>query len=75
MTSRSEATHLTRVATDAIMGFEPTPLRNGALSHCLRPLGQTVLEGSKTYEPLCENRHLFLFDDDIKKRNSALRNL
>ena len=29
--------HLTAV------GFEPTPLRNGALSHRLRPLGQTVL--------------------------------
>ena len=25
------------------MGFEPTPFRNGALSHRLRPLGQTVL--------------------------------
>ena len=25
------------------MGFEPTPLRNGALSHRLRPLGQTVM--------------------------------
>ena len=25
------------------MGFEPTPLRNGALSHRLRPLGQIVL--------------------------------
>ena len=25
------------------VGFEPTPLRNGALSHCLRPLGQSVL--------------------------------
>ena len=24
------------------VGFEPTPLRNGALSHRLRPLGQTV---------------------------------
>ena len=24
------------------MGFEPTPLRNGALSHRLRPLGHTV---------------------------------
>ena len=24
--------------------FEPTPLRSGALSHRLRPLGQTVLE-------------------------------
>ena len=24
-------------------GFEPTPLRSGALSHRLRPLGQTVL--------------------------------
>ena len=26
------------------VGFEPTPLRNGALSHRLRPLGQTVLK-------------------------------
>ena len=25
------------------VGFEPTPLRNGALSHRLRPLGHTVL--------------------------------
>jgi hypothetical protein len=28
------------------VGFEPTPLRNGALSHRLRPLGQTVLRNS-----------------------------
>ena len=26
------------------VGFEPTPFRNGALSHRLRPLGQTVLK-------------------------------
>ena len=26
------------------VGFEPTPLRNGALSHRLRPLGQSVHE-------------------------------
>jgi hypothetical protein len=25
------------------VGFEPTPLRNGASSHRLRPLGKTVL--------------------------------
>ena len=25
------------------VGFEPAPFRNGALSHRLRPLGQTVL--------------------------------
>ena len=25
------------------VGFEPTPFRNGALSHHLRPLGQTVM--------------------------------
>ena len=25
------------------VGFEPTPLRNGALSHRFRPLGQTVM--------------------------------
>ena len=30
------------------VGFEPTPLRNGALSHRLRPLGQTVLRESST---------------------------
>ena len=26
------------------VGFEPTPFRNGALSHRLRPLGQTVIK-------------------------------
>ena len=26
------------------VGLEPTPFRNGALSHRLRPLGQTVME-------------------------------
>ena len=31
-----QRTHLTAV------GFEPTPLRTGALSQCLTPLGQTV---------------------------------
>ena len=30
------------------VGFEPTPFRNGALSHRFRPLGQTVLAGAKT---------------------------
>ena len=28
------------------VGFEPTPFRNGALSHRLRPLGQTVGDGA-----------------------------
>ena len=28
------------------VGFEPTPFRNGAWSHRLRPLGQTVLRSS-----------------------------
>jgi hypothetical protein len=32
--------HLTMTA----VGFEPTPLRTGALSQRLRPLGQTVME-------------------------------
>ena len=32
------------------VGFEPTPLRNGALSHRLRPLGQSVL-GSIFWHP------------------------
>ena len=26
-----------------VVGFEPMPFQNGALSHRLRPLGQTVL--------------------------------
>ena len=38
------------------VGFEPTPFRNGALNHRLRRLGQTVVEGSKTYEFFGENR-------------------
>ena len=33
------------------VGFEPTPLRNGALSHRLRPLGQTVLNVCDGSEP------------------------
>jgi hypothetical protein len=33
------------------VGFEPTPLRNGALSHRLRPLGQTVLTISNGWQP------------------------
>ena len=32
------------VAKMTPVGFEPTPFRNGALSHRLRPLGQSVLE-------------------------------
>ena len=35
------------------MGFEPTPLRNGALSHRLRPLGQTVLNGIQFVSAQC----------------------
>ena len=37
--------HLVRAALKRLtaVGFEPTPLRNGALRHRLRPLGQTVL--------------------------------
>ena len=35
------------------VGFEPTPFRNGALSHRLRPLGQTVM--------LCGKLHRILF--------------
>ena len=31
------------------VGFEPTPFRNGALSHRLRPLGQSVI-GSHNVE-------------------------
>ena len=35
------------------VGFEPTPFRNGALSHRLRPLGQTVM--------LCGKFQIILF--------------
>ena len=51
------------------VGFEPTPLRNGALSHRLRPLGQTVLEGSKTCDLFRENRPTCL------KENRATQDL
>ena len=34
------------------VGFEPTPFRNGALSHRLRPLGQTVIVAcDPAYQP------------------------
>ena len=35
------------------VGFEPTPFRNGALSHRLRPLGQTVMFGELGSLALC----------------------
>ena len=35
------------------VGFEPTPLRTGALSQRLRPLGQTVLSEVQTVELHC----------------------
>ena len=38
-----------RIVKMKAVGFEPTPFRNGALSHRLRPLGQTVL-----FARLCE---------------------
>ena len=39
------------------VGFEPTPLRNGALSHRLRPLGQTVLPRRAAVAPLRFERY------------------
>ena len=48
-----QCTQFKFIRTDAIMtpvGFEPTPLRTGALSQRLRPLGQSVLrEWAKNY--------------------------
>ena len=35
------------------VGFEPTPLRNGALSHRLRPLGQSVLGSTFWHQDIC----------------------
>ena len=43
------------------VGFEPTPLRNGALSHRLRPLGQTVMEGQHWYGRYKLTELLFLY--------------
>ena len=40
----SEATAADNEKQVTPVGFEPTPLRNGALSHRLRPLGQSVDE-------------------------------
>ena len=34
------------------VGFEPTPFRNGALSHRLRPLGQTVMLNRDVWAPV-----------------------
>ena len=41
-------------------GFEPTPFRNGALSHRLRPLGQTVMSCMKHKGDWCQNMPLSL---------------
>ena len=35
------------------VGFKPTPLRNGALSHRLRPLGQSVLGSTFWHQDIC----------------------
>ena len=38
------------------VGFEPTPLRTGALSRRLRPLGQTVLASTRAAPAHCSKR-------------------
>ena len=43
MSRSAEAHQLDRCVQMTAVGFEPTPLRTGALSQRLRPLGQTVL--------------------------------
>ena len=58
------------------VGFEPTPLRTGALSQRLRPLGQTVLQGDMHYNYM---RHAVFKDFcDMalqKRRQSTLQAL
>ena len=44
------------------VGFEPTPLRNGALSHRLGPLGQTVLTCRLAGWKVSPVRYGFCFD-------------
>ena len=51
------------------VGFEPTPFRNGAFSHRLRPLGQSVLVTYPSsfvtallYLPLHSTSTLFLME-------------
>ena len=41
-----------------LWGTNPRPLRNGALSHRLRPLGQTVLEGQCSCSIMSNQPHL-----------------
>ena len=42
------------------VGFEPTPFRSGALSHRLRPLGQTVMTGNASRShSICCHCHVF----------------
>ena len=41
--------------TMTLVGFEPTPFRNGALSHRLRPLGQSVSGKSTMLVGLVKN--------------------
>ena len=43
------AQRLYHVLEMTAVGFEPTPLRTGALSQRLRPLGQTVLNSMAFY--------------------------
>ena len=45
------------------VGFEPTPFRNGALSHRLRPLGQTVLKALHAFEMIRGGRPEQIGDD------------
>ena len=61
------------------VGFEPTPFRNGALSHRLRLLGQTVLErGTSNKEKTCAKHSVSdgvkfreFFCEEMKRRKYA----
>ena len=56
------------------VGFEPTPFRNGALSHRLRPLGQSVLPWSGP-PAICQSGRLLRYALRGQKRLYAPRPL
>ena len=56
------------------VGFEPTPFRNGALSHRLRPLGQTVLRTAhRHHHPKLRRSHRTSLHTITETKNGMAR--
>ena len=51
------------------VGFEPTPFRNGALSHRLRPLGQSVSGGKIKVQDIYIYIYIYIFGHLIYQRS------